>query len=107
MVASVRMALNRSALPAGEIRRIGVSGQQHGLVVLDAAGTAIRPAEPSNDTKTAPDDERRVAAFGGPAVWFEKVGVIPAHPPEIRRAVITALLESAGRQFHHYFLCLT
>jgi xylulokinase len=107
MVASVRMALNRSALPAGEIRCIGVSGQQHGLVVLDAAGTAIRPAKPWNDTETAPDDERFVVAFGGPAVWFEKVGVIPAHPPEIRRAVIAALFESAGRQFHHCFLCLT
>jgi sugar (pentulose or hexulose) kinase len=80
---------------------------QHGLVVLDAAGTAIRPAKPWNDTETAPDNERLAAAFGGRAVWFEKVGVIPAHLAEIRRAVITALLESAGRQFHHCFLCLT
>jgi xylulokinase len=77
MVAAVRMALAEAAAPAEAIRCIGVSGQQHGLVVLDSAGAVIRPAKLWNDTETAPDNERIVAALGGPAAWFEKVGIIP------------------------------
>ncbi len=77
MIAAVRMALAEAAVPAGAIRCIGVSGQQHGLVVLDASGAVIRPAKLWNDTETAPDNERLVAALGGPAAWFEAVGIIP------------------------------
>lgn len=77
MIAAVRMALREADLPAEAIRCIGVSGQQHGLVVLDAAGAVIRPAKLWCDTETAPDNQRLVAAFGGPAAWFDKVGIIP------------------------------
>lgn len=77
MVAAVRMALAEAAVPAKEIRCLGISGQQHGLVVLDAAGSVIRPAKLWNDTETAPDNERIVAALGGPSAWFDKVGIIP------------------------------
>jgi xylulokinase len=34
---------------------ISVAGQQHGMVVLDAAGAVIRPAKLWNDTESAPD----------------------------------------------------
>ncbi|WP_026783609.1 xylulokinase [Pleomorphomonas koreensis] len=77
MIAAVRMALSEAAVPAEAIRCLGVSGQQHGLVVLDASGAVIRPAKLWNDTETAPDNERLVAALGGPAAWFETVGIIP------------------------------
>lgn len=77
MVAAVRMALGEAGVPADAIRCLGVSGQQHGLAVLDAAGTVIRPAKLWNDTETAPDNERLVAALGGPAAWFDKLGIIP------------------------------
>ena len=37
------------------VRGIGVSGQQHGFVPLDAAGEVIRPAKLWCDTSTAPE----------------------------------------------------
>ena len=77
MIAAVRMALKEAGLPADAIRCLGVSGQQHGLAVLDDKGAVIRPAKLWCDTETAPDNERVVAALGGPATWFDKVGIIP------------------------------
>ena len=47
-----------------EIRAIGVSGQQHGLVALDAADAVVRPAKLWCDTSTAAECEswrRRLA----------------------------------------------
>jgi len=77
MIASVRMALAEAAVPGDAIRAIGISGQQHGLVVLDKAGAVIRPAKLWCDTETAPDNEHLVAGLGGPKAWFDKVGIIP------------------------------
>lgn len=77
MIAAVRMALGEAAVPADAIRCLGISGQQHGLAVLDKAGAVIRPAKLWCDTETAPDNDRVVASFGGPSVWFEKLGIIP------------------------------
>ena len=77
MITAVRMALAGSGVAGKDIRAIGISGQQHGLVVLDAAGEVIRPAKLWCDTETAPDNERLVAALGGPAAWFDKAGIIP------------------------------
>ena len=47
------------------IRGIGVSGQQHGLVVLDADANVIRPAKLWCDTSTAPQCEAFAKEFGG------------------------------------------
>lgn len=63
-VAAARVALNEARLPGGEIRRVGVPGQQHGPVAPDGVGTVIRPAKPWNDAETAPENDR---SFGGPA----------------------------------------
>ncbi len=51
---------------AGSVRAISVAGQQHGLVVLDERGRALRPAMLWNDTRSAPDAAALVAALGGP-----------------------------------------
>src|SRR5829696_3326339 len=48
---ATRRALD--ALGVGEVAGIGLSGQMHGLVALDAAGTVIRPAILWNDGRTA------------------------------------------------------
>jgi len=48
-----------------EIRAIGVSGQQHGLVALDAADAVVRPAKLWCDTSTAAECEILASAFGG------------------------------------------
>jgi len=42
-----------AALDAGDVAGIGLSGQMHGLVALDAAGEVIRPAILWNDQRTA------------------------------------------------------
>jgi len=48
-----------------EVKGIGVSGQQHGLVALDDKGAVIRPAKLWCDTSTADEAEALVAKMGG------------------------------------------
>ena len=48
---------------------IAVAGQQHGLVVSDALGEVLRPAQLWNDTESALDAEALIEAFGGPDEW--------------------------------------
>ncbi len=62
---------------AAEIAALSVAGQQHGLVVLDAAGRPLRPAKLWNDTESAEDAQRMVAAFGGASWWAEHIGLVP------------------------------
>jgi xylulokinase len=50
---------------AKEIRGIGVSGQQHGLVVLDAKDQVIRPAKLWCDTSTQEQCAQFAHEFGG------------------------------------------
>ena len=50
-----------------EVRGIGVSGQQHGLVVLDQEDRVVRPAKLWNDTTTSAQCDQITDQFGGPA----------------------------------------
>ena len=77
MIAAVRAAVAEAELTGSEIEAMGVSGQQHGLVVLDASDAVIRPAKLWNDTETAPDNAALVEKLGGPAAWFEALGILP------------------------------
>ncbi len=61
---------------AGEVAAIAVAGQQHGLVVSDAAGRPLRPAVLWNDTRSAPDAAALVADLG-PEWWAAEVGSVP------------------------------
>ncbi len=57
---------------------LAIGAQQHGLVVLDAAGEVLRPAKLWNDTESATDAERLVAELtGGARAWAEAVGSVP------------------------------
>ena len=58
----------------GEVRGIGVSGQQHGLVVLDESDAVVRPAKLWCDTSTTAQCEEFAAAFGGQSGLIEKAG---------------------------------
>ena len=49
-----------------EVRGIGVSGQQHGLVVLDQEDRVVRPAKLWNDTTTSAQCDQITDQFGGP-----------------------------------------
>ncbi|HEX3218741.1 MAG TPA: xylulokinase [Candidatus Limnocylindria bacterium] len=62
-VAAVRQSL-QDAGPI-EVAGISVSGQQHGLVALDAADAPVRPAKLWNDTSTSREAAGLTAAMGG------------------------------------------
>lgn len=63
------------------VRGIGVSGQQHGLVVLDDADAVIRPAKLWCDTSTVAQCEQFAAAFAGTAGLIELAGnpILPGY----------------------------
>src|ERR1700677_2951249 len=48
--AAIKEALKQAKATAAEVAAIGVSGQQHGFVPLDAGGNVIRPAKLWCDT---------------------------------------------------------
>lgn len=52
VVASVRAALDEAGLTGDAIAGIGLTGQMHGLVMLDANGDVLRPAILWNDQRT-------------------------------------------------------
>jgi len=56
---------------------VAVGAQQHGMVVLDEAGSVIRPAMLWNDVKSAPQAARLVEEFGGAAEWARRTGSVP------------------------------
>lgn len=55
---------------------IAVAGQQHGLVPLDAAGHAVRPAKLWNDTTSAPQAAALRDRIGAEA-WAARCGLVP------------------------------
>ncbi len=67
-------ALDGMGHARSEIRGIGVSGQQHGLVVLDDANQVIRPAKLWNDTETAAENAELIEKCGGERGTIEKIG---------------------------------
>jgi xylulokinase len=52
VVKAIRQALQESSLKGSDIQSIGVTGQMHGLVMLDADGQVLRPAILWNDQRT-------------------------------------------------------
>ncbi len=71
-------ALKDSRIDPKKVASIGVSGQQHGFVPLDAAGKVIRPAKLWNDTSTIRENEDLVAALGGVKAAIARLGIAPA-----------------------------
>jgi xylulokinase len=72
---AVRAAVGQAAID--RVHAIGISGQQHGLVVLDQALQVIRPAKLWNDTETAPENEELLQWFGGSGGWLQRFGIAP------------------------------
>lgn len=70
----------RAALAAtgvrDEVDAISVAGQQHGLVVLAADGSVLRPAVLWNDVRSAADAAALVDDLGA-AWWAEHIGSVP------------------------------
>lgn len=68
-------------LSLSEVRGVGVSGQQHGLVVLDENDAVIRPAKLWCDTSTVGQCDQFSAAFGGKEGLIARTGnpVLPGY----------------------------
>jgi len=63
---------------APRVAALAVAGQQHGLVVLDAAGEVVRPAKLWCDTTSAPDAAwLRERGPGDAAGWARACGLVP------------------------------
>jgi xylulokinase len=63
--ASIKQCLAKLGKKKSLIRGIGVSGQQHGLVALDAKDEVVRPAKLWCDTSTQEQCEQIAHEFGG------------------------------------------
>jgi xylulokinase len=64
-----------SRIDRSRVRGIGVSGQQHGFVALDADGNVIRPAKLWCDTSTAPECAILTRKLGGPKAVIRRTGL--------------------------------
>jgi xylulokinase len=52
VMTSIRLAIQEAGISAEAIQGIGLTGQMHGLVMLDASGKVLRPAILWNDQRT-------------------------------------------------------
>ncbi|MDO7902713.1 xylulokinase [Pseudomonas sp. K1(2024)] len=75
---AVAEALACAGVPGSAIRALAVSGQQHGLVMLDGQGQVLRPAKLWCDTESSAENEDLLAALGGPAGSLERLGLVIA-----------------------------
>ncbi|MFA5265299.1 MAG: xylulokinase [Opitutaceae bacterium] len=64
-----------SKVDRSQVRGIGVSGQQHGFVPLDAKGEVIRPAKLWCDTSTVAECAALTRQLGGDKEVLRKVGL--------------------------------
>jgi len=69
-------AVESAGINTQAIRAIGVSGQQHGLVALDAAGEPVHPAKLWCDTETANHNSALVEKLGGEEGCLDKLGLV-------------------------------
>jgi xylulokinase len=61
---SIRQALSEADISGDAIAAIGLTGQMHGLVLLDESGDVLRPAILWNDQRTGPQCDRIRARLG-------------------------------------------
>lgn len=101
----IRRAVRQAKAVASEVKAIGVSGQQHGFVPLDALGEVIRPAKLWCDTSTAPECEEIMEKVGGfkktirllgnavlPGFTASKILWLKKHEPKNYERLATVLL---------------
>lgn len=72
---ATRQALQQAGVDGQDILGIGVSGQQHGLVLLDELGQVLRPAKLWCDTESTVQNDRLLAHLGGESGSLERLGV--------------------------------
>ncbi len=70
----IRAALKAAKVRASDVVAIGVSGQQHGFVPLDAKGEVIRAAKLWCDTTTSAECAQITTALGGAKATIKALG---------------------------------
>ncbi|WP_369987079.1 xylulokinase [Pseudomonas xanthosomatis] len=75
---AVAEALRSAGVDGQAILGLAVSGQQHGLVLLDAQGQVLRPAKLWCDTETVAENHELLAALGGAQGSLERLGLVIA-----------------------------
>ncbi len=103
-VQSIRAVLAQTGIAPGEVAAVGLTGQMHGLVLLDAAGRVLRPALLWNDQRTAAEcdeirrrvgRERLIEVTGNDALTgftAPKLLWVRNHEPEIYDRIAHVLL---------------
>ena len=95
IAACVRQVFAAAGAAPGELAGIGVSGQQHGCVVLDERGAVLRPAKLWCDTSTAAE-ARELSQRWGRAVptgfTASKLLWLARHEPDVFARVRRVLL---------------
>lgn len=101
---SIRCALGEKHILAKQIVGVGLTGQMHGLVLLDERGEVLRPAILWNDQRTGPQCEQitqqiglqRLLTWTGnlalPGFTAPKILWVRQHEPEIYAHVAQILL---------------
>jgi xylulokinase len=71
---SVRRALAEGGATGADVAAVGLTGQMHGLVLLDGAGAVVRPAILWNDQRTGAQCDEIRARVGGRARLVQLTG---------------------------------
>src|ERR1700687_149487 len=101
---AIAKCLKKASASAGEVAAIGVSGQMHGLWLLDAAGEVVRPALIWCDQRTEEEcraitervgAKRLIELVANPALTgftLPKIWWVRAHEPELWSRVRSVML---------------
>jgi xylulokinase len=71
---SVREALAAAGAAGGDVAAVGLTGQMHGLVLLDGDGQVLRPAILWNDQRTGAECDEIRSRMGGRAALVRETG---------------------------------
>ena len=103
-VTSIRQVLDRGDVQPDQVAGLGLTGQMHGLVLLDAQGEVLRPCIMWNDQRTAPQCAAITEAVGAdevlrltgnpvlPGFTAPKIVWVREHEPEVYAQVAKVLL---------------
>lgn len=72
---ALKQAVQESNIDLSDIKGIGISGQQHGMVVLDKNDTPLYPAKLWCDTESSAENADIVQTLGGSKAFMDKVGI--------------------------------
>jgi xylulokinase len=111
-VTSIQRVLNEGGLEPMQVAGVGLTGQMHGLVLLDARGVVLRPCIMWNDQRTAAQcaaitqkvgAERVLQLTGNPVLpgfTAPKLVWVREHEPEVYKRIATVLLPKDYVRYH-------